>query len=177
MVRPQAAIFANRLASVFPRGVASHPAGASSTVNPKQIAHLPPVLRDGYLHAFTNALSTVFLVASAFALAWFIRQLPLRETVASTDLADTFAGPRDTDSLDVVILPRPGATYESTAAGRATQERLRATGEQRLTDLLECWQPDQHPDLARFIERLAREYFVDDSALRGRFQAPVGAAP
>ena len=60
-----------------------------------------------------------------------------------------------------------------TAAGHATQERLRATGEQRLTDLLECWQPDQHPDLARFIDRLAREFFVDDSALRGRIQAPA----
>ena len=105
------AIFANRLASelksVFPTGVAGH-AATGSTVDPKQIAALPSVLRVGYLHAFTNALSTVFLVASAFALvafalAWFIRQLPLRETVASPDMADTFAGPRDTDSLAVVI--------------------------------------------------------------------------
>jgi EmrB/QacA subfamily drug resistance transporter len=280
------AIFANRLASelksVFPSGIAGH-AATGSTVDPKQIAALPPVLRDGYLHAFTNALSTVFLVASAFALvafglAWFIRQLPLRETVASPDMADTFAGPRDTDSLAVVIdqigrldrregareivrrialragveldptacwllaklsedasvslemlaertsvttatlvaardklldqglillcpdtgessvtegrsIPGTisdrgnasdrGATCELTAAGRATQDRLRSTGEQRLTDLLECWQPDQHPDLARFIDRLAREFFVDDSALRGRIQAPptpAGAA-
>jgi hypothetical protein len=66
-----------------------------------------------------------------------------------------------------------GATCELTAAGRATQDRLRSTGEQRLTDLLECWQPDQHPDLARFIDRLAREFFVDDSALRGHIQAPT----
>jgi EmrB/QacA subfamily drug resistance transporter len=271
------AIFANRLSSelksVFPAGAAGH-ANTGATVNPAEIAKLPSSLRDGYLHAFTNALSTVFLVASAFALvafglAWFIRQLPLRETVASPDMADTFAGPRDTDSLAVVIdqigrldrregareiirrvalragvdldptacwllaklsedasvsldvlaervnaatvtlteardrllaqgliLVRPspgdnsvtgarsipggisdrGATYELTAAGRATQERLRSTGEQRLTDLLECWQPDQHPDLARFIDRLAREFFVDDSALRGRIQAPTPVA-
>jgi EmrB/QacA subfamily drug resistance transporter len=278
------AIFANRLASelkrVFPARSIGSP--SSSTVNPKQIAALPPLLRSGYLHAFTNALSTVFLVASAFALvafalAWFIRQLPLRETVASPDLADTFAGPRDTDSLAVVIdrigrldrregareiirrvalragveldpgacwllakltenasvsldalaeranittatlaaardqlldqgliLLRPsledasvagrqsmpsasseqgaasdqGAGYELTAAGHATLERLRSTGAQRLTDLLECWQPDQHPDLARFIDGLAREFFVDDAALRGRIQGPVpvGAA-
>jgi MFS family permease len=277
------AIFANRLASelksVFPKGVAGH-AASGTTVDPKQIAALPAVLRGGYLHAFTNALSTVFLVASAFALvafglAWFIRQLPLRETVASPDMADTFAGPRDTDSLAVVIdqigrldrregareiirrvalragveldptacwllaklsgdpsvsldalaeranvapvtltaardrllaqgliLPRPspsdtsstadgrsipavdagrggmpdrGAAYELTAAGHATQELLRSTGEQRLTDLLECWKPDQHPDLARFIDRLAREFFVDDSALRGQIETPAPA--
>jgi EmrB/QacA subfamily drug resistance transporter len=265
------AIFANRLASELKSVLPAGHAATGSTVDPKQIAALPPVLRDGYLHAFTNALSTVFLVASAFALvafglAWFIRQLPLRETVASPDMADTFAGPRDTDSLAVVIdqigrldrregareivrrialragveldptacwllarlsedafvslevlaeragvatatltaardklldqglillRPDPGessvtegrsipgatsdrdATYELTAAGRATQDRLRSTGEQRLTDLLECWQPDQHPDLARFIDRLAREFFVDDSALRGHIQAPA----
>jgi DNA-binding MarR family transcriptional regulator len=73
-------------------------------VNPQQIAHLPTPLRLGYLHAFTNSLSTVFLVASgitvaAFAASWFIRQLPLRETVATGDLADTYAAPRDADSL------------------------------------------------------------------------------
>jgi EmrB/QacA subfamily drug resistance transporter len=261
------AIFANRLSSELKSVLPAGHAATASTVDPKQIAALPPVLRDGYLHAFTNALSTVFLVASVFALvafvlAWFIRQLPLRETVASPDLADTFAGPRDTDSLAVVIdqigrldrregareivrrialragveldptacwllaklsgdasvslgvlaerasvttatltaardelldqglillrpdpgessvtegRPTPGATYELTTAGRATQDRLRSTGEQRLTDLLECWQPDQHPDLARFIDRLAREFFVDDSALRGQIQTPAPA--
>ena len=104
------AIFSNRLSSelrsVLPAGAAH--ANTGSTVNPKEIAGLPPLLRDGYLHAFTNALSTVFLVASAFAivafaLSWFIRQLPLRETVASPDMADTFASPRGADSLDVVI--------------------------------------------------------------------------
>ncbi len=105
------AIFSNRLAtelrSVFPAGAAGH-AGTGAQVSPKAIAHLPPTLRSGYLHAFTNSLSTVFLVACAFALvafalSWFIRQLPLRETVASADLAETFAAPQSTDSLTVII--------------------------------------------------------------------------
>jgi EmrB/QacA subfamily drug resistance transporter len=293
------AIFSNRLSSelksVFPTGsIGSSPAHAGSsagTVNPKEIAALPAALRDGYLHAFTNALSTVFLVASAFAilafaLSWFIRQLPLRETVASTDMADTFAGPRDVDSLEVVIdkigrmdrregareiirrvalragvnldpascwllarlsehpparisslaarahvkpstlvhardrllelglivpesapTPQPTRaaasgreppagepaaatgnrstatgppdatlTYGLTAAGHSTLERLTATGEERLTDLLECWRPDQHADLARFIANLAHEFFIDDSALRESIQPAVGAA-
>jgi EmrB/QacA subfamily drug resistance transporter len=253
------AIFANRLTSelklALPASAASH-ANAGGGVNPKQIAQLPPLLRDGYLHAFTNALSTVFLVASAFAVAafvlsWFIRQLPLRETVASTDMADTFAGPREIESLEVVIdkigrldrregareivrrialragveldptacwllaklsedqpLPldalarrakvepvrltdardllldrgliapgaTPGVAFELTPAGQSVLKALRQTGEERLTDLLECWRPDEHADLARFIANLAHEFFIDDAALRGRMQTPVTAA-
>jgi len=256
------AIFANRLTnelkSVLGAGAAAH-TSTGGGVNPQQIAQLPSVLRIGYLHAFTNALNTVFLVASAvgimaFAFSWFIRQLPLRETVASSDMGDAFASPRDTDSLAVVIdqigrldrregareiirrvalragvdlsptacwllarlsedapvgvpvqlddlarrvhvettslnqardrlldqgmiAPGPGAVgaYELTAEGRTTLERLRATGEARLTDLLECWRPDQHADLARFIATLAHEFFIDDSALRGRIQAPTAS--
>jgi len=260
------AIFSNRLSSelksVFPPGAASH-VNTGSQVNPKEIAHLPAVLRSGYLHAFTSSLSSVFLVASAFAvvafvLSWFIRELPLRETVASSDMGDAFASPRDADSLAVVIdkigrldrregareivrrvalragvelgptacwllaklsedpsapLERlagrahveiltleqardrlldsgliaagpdpdpdpgpgrgPGATYELTADGQVILGRLRTTGEERLTDLLECWRPDEHEDLARFIAGLAREFFLDDSALRGRIRAPA----
>jgi EmrB/QacA subfamily drug resistance transporter len=253
------AIFANRLTSelkrVLPAGAAAH-ANTGGGVNPKQIAQLPPLLRDGYLHAFTNALSTVFLVASAFAVAafvlsWFIRQLPLRETVASADMGDAFASPQGTDSLAVVInkigrldrregareivrrialragveldpaacwllaklsedgevplyglahradvriatlndardrlLARglivpgdgPGAIYELTSDGHATLERLRATGEQRLNALLECWRPDEHEDLARSIAELAREFLIDDAALRGSMQTPAAAA-
>jgi EmrB/QacA subfamily drug resistance transporter len=253
------AIFANRLTSelksVFPKGVAGQ-ASTGSQVNPQEIARLPSLLRAGYLHAFTNALSTVFLVASAFAivafaLSWFIRQLPLRETVASTDMADTFGGLRDTDSLEVVIDKvgrldrREGAreivrriavragveldptacwllarlsreaevsldglaerarvesttltdardrlldgglivserdsagAYALTADGRLTLERLRDVGEQRLSDLLECWRPEEHADLARFIANLAHEFLIDDSALRGQILRPVAVA-
>ena len=272
------AIFANRLSNELKRALPAGAAHASSgsEVNPKAIAKLPPMLRGGYLHAFTHALSTVFLVASAvavvaFAFSWFIRQLPLRETVASADMGDAFASPRDTDSLAVVInkigrldrregaheiirrvalragvdldpaacwlLARlsehaavrlsdlaqrasvrastladardrllemgliaegsraaeqshapggsePGASargataYELTADGNATLERLRITGEERLSDLLECWRPDEHADLTRLIATLAREFFVDASALRGDIQAPlVSTAP
>ncbi|MEA2201040.1 MAG: hypothetical protein QOI89_1636 [Solirubrobacteraceae bacterium] len=103
------AIFSNRLRSelksVLPAGARAQ--AASGGVNPRQIAHLPPPLRLDYLQAFTHSISTVFLVASgfgavAFGLAWLIRELPLRETVASGDLADTYAQPRDTDSLEVL---------------------------------------------------------------------------
>src|ERR1035441_9750176 len=105
------AIFSNRLSaelkSALPPGAAAQ-AGGGSQVSPAQIAHLPAGLRTSYLHAFTNSLDRVFVVAAAVAVAafvfsWFIRELPLRETVAGTDMADTFATPRDTDSLAVII--------------------------------------------------------------------------
>jgi DNA-binding MarR family transcriptional regulator len=68
-----------------------------------------------------------------------------------------------------LLAPCPAdiSAYELTAAGHATLERLTQTGEQRLADLLEDWRPEENPDLARLIVNLAREFFVDTSALRG----------
>ena len=251
------AIFSNRLSSqlksVLPAGSASS-SHAASTISAKAIAKLPPTLRDGYLHAFTSSLSTVFEVAAAvavvaFAFSWFIRQLPLRETVATGDLGDTFATPRDTDSLAVIVNKigqlerregarqlvervaaragvdlRPAAcwllarlsadpslrledlqqrtqiplqtlhdardtllerglihttqapgTFELTAEGHAILDRLTATGAERLSELLECWRPEEHPDLARLIGTLAREFFIDTSPLRGTPALPATA--
>jgi EmrB/QacA subfamily drug resistance transporter len=249
------AIFSNRLStelkSILPASAAHH-ANAGAQVSPNQIAHLPTVLRTGYLHAFTNSLNTVFLVASgvavvAFALAWFIRELPLRDTVSTGDLGDTFAAPQDTDSLSLIIdkigrldrregareiirrvalradveidpvacwllarlsedshqdldglsrrarlegatlarardeLTRRGlievdsSSCELTAEGRATLARLTQTGEQRLSDLLADWRPEEHEDLARLIVSLAGEFFIDTSAL-SRNATPATAA-
>jgi EmrB/QacA subfamily drug resistance transporter len=243
------AIFSNRLsselASVLPAGARAHAHGGSE-VNPQQIAHLPAALHTGYLHAFTNSLSSVFLVAAivgtaAFALSWFIREVPLRETVTTGDLNDTYATPRDSASLAELVnmigrlerregareiitrvaaragvelgpaacwllarlsedgtadigelaasvdiqletltgareelarthmiepSPHDGGGYELSADGTAALERLSNTGEQRLTDLLEDWRPEEHEDLARLIVTLAREFFVDTSAFR-----------
>jgi EmrB/QacA subfamily drug resistance transporter len=101
------AIFSNRLGeqlkSALPPGAAAR-AGSGAEVNPKQIAGLSPQLHLDYLHAFTSSLNRVFLVASvvalvAFVLSWFIRELTLRDTVSSADLGDTYAAPREADSL------------------------------------------------------------------------------
>ena len=253
------AIFANRLRnelmSLLPAGAASR-VGAGAQVNPKQIDALPPPLRASYLHAFTSSLNTVFEVAAAvalvaFAVSWLIRELPLRDTVATGDTARTYVAPRDADSLAEIVnmigrkdrregareivqrvaaragvelspaacwlLARlsdpdcPGSRalaaafvvdqarleqaeqellkgelivasdtarsgFELSAAGHATLERLTETGEQRLSELLECWRPQEHEDLARLIAALAREFFIDASALDPR-PAIASAAP
>jgi EmrB/QacA subfamily drug resistance transporter len=251
------AIFSNRLStelhSLLPAGAAAH-TGGGGEVNPAQIAHLPAALRTGYLQAFTNALNSVFLVAAgvavaAFVTSWFIRQLPLRETVSTGDLADTYAAPREADSLAEIanmlgrldrregareivtrvaaragvelgpaacwLLARlsvdgslslaelaqsvqirlqtlqgaqqellgaglivagaaPRTSDRLTAEGHATLERLTATGEQRLADLLEDWRPEEHAELAGLIATLAREFFVDASELCAPLGVGVG---
>ncbi|HMD52393.1 MAG TPA: MDR family MFS transporter [Solirubrobacteraceae bacterium] len=241
------AIFSNRLSdelkTFLPASAAAH--ASTGEVNPKQLTRLPPELRASYVHAFTSALSSVFLVAAAigvaaFVLSWFVRELPLRKTVTTGDLSDTYAAPRDGASLVEVVNQigrlerRQGATeivtrvaaragvelspaacwllarlseddapglsqlsgavdvrlitltraqdellqrgliapshdtssgMQLTAAGHAALERLSATGEQRLADLLECWRPEEHAELAGLIASLAREFFIDPSAL------------
>jgi EmrB/QacA subfamily drug resistance transporter len=255
------AIFANRLREqlklVLPPGAAAR-AGSTAEVNPKQIARLPPQLHADYLHAFTHSLSSVFITASGFAvvgfvLSWFIRELKLRETVATGDLSDTYAAPRDADSLAEIVnklgrvdrregarelvmrvaaragvdlspaacwllarlsedhapdlaalsarfdvdsetlaaareelarkhLIDPSASDPSvdalTASGHATLERLVATGEQRLSDLLEGWRPEEHEELARMIATLAQQFFIDGSALCAPARhSPAAQAP
>ena len=63
--------------------------GTEGGVNPAQIERLPAPLHDAYIASFTDALHSVFVVATcvmvvAFLLAWFIQEKPLRQTVESS---------------------------------------------------------------------------------------------
>ena len=102
-------IFANRLtaelASALPRNAAGGSLGTGAGLNTAALKKLPVPIHDAYLTAFTNALSTVFVVgacvaALAFLLSWLLPERPLRETVtASTGIGESFAVPKTTDSL------------------------------------------------------------------------------
>jgi hypothetical protein len=68
-----------RLAPIMPQG-----AETLSSLSPASLQRLPPVLRDDYLQAFAGSLHTVYLAAAcvvvlAFALAWLIEDIPLRD--------------------------------------------------------------------------------------------------
>ncbi len=97
------AIFANRLATelagTLPPGV-EPPAAAS----PELVGQLPPEIRGPYLEAFTAALGPIFAVAAAvsllaFALTWLLREVPLRKSAAAEGITESFAMPREAESL------------------------------------------------------------------------------
>jgi DNA-binding MarR family transcriptional regulator len=87
------AIFANRLAANLARDLPPTVAaqiGGQGEPSVAQLHALPPGLRSAYLTAFTGAFGAVFLTAAgvslaAFALTWFIPQLPLRASAAVPD--------------------------------------------------------------------------------------------
>jgi EmrB/QacA subfamily drug resistance transporter len=96
------AIFTNRLAHEL-AGSPAEQAGSGS-IDPSALQELPAAVRDGYTGAFTDALSTVFLVAAAivlvaFLLSWMIEERPLRQTVDTAGVGEAFASPTSGDSL------------------------------------------------------------------------------
>jgi hypothetical protein len=102
------AIFANRLSALLTARLPSGgPGGAGlrgAGINPAQVDALPAPLRSAFVSSFTDALTTVFLVAAAvcavaFVLTWFIPERPLRRTVETASLDETFAPPRDATSM------------------------------------------------------------------------------
>ncbi len=159
-------IFANRLsaelASALPRS-AGGSLGTGSSLNTAALKKLPPQVHEAYLTAFTNALSTVFIVAAcvaavAFLLSWLIEQRELRETVtASTGIGESFAAPKPTDSL--------------AEASRALSVLIGREGRRELVaGLVERAGVDLSPAAAWLIVRLQEttpRSRVDPAALRG----------
>ena len=85
------AIFMNRLDGELARSL---PPGAHAPAHasPALIHHLPPAIHTLYIEAVAVALHPVFLTAGAvmlgaFALAWRLRDVPLRETTRSAEVA------------------------------------------------------------------------------------------
>ena len=82
-------IFATRLSNGLahlPRRVAAH-LGSGVHLNPEQAKRLPPQVHASFLDAFAHALHGVFLwgmamAAIPFVLSWFLKEVPLRTTVA-----------------------------------------------------------------------------------------------
>jgi EmrB/QacA subfamily drug resistance transporter len=110
------AIFAARLASVLAHllpGTAR--ATGAGALNPETMSQLSPALRGIYVRAFTESLSTVFVVATAialfgFLLTWLTPERPLRATVAAVsgsegvgEVGAAFAMPTDGASEAYVL--------------------------------------------------------------------------
>ena len=94
------AVFSNVLAGDIARALhgVSLPGGitAGTGASPAVLAHLPPAVHAGYIAGFSQALHTVFVVATpigavAFLLSFLLKEVPLRETSRAVDRADSTA--------------------------------------------------------------------------------------
>lgn len=106
-------VFSSRLAdnlvSVF-AGATLPPGFESARLqsDPRAVATLPPALRAPVLHAYSDAVTNVFLWALpvavlAFVLAWFLKEQPLRGSVTVPDGSETLAAnPVERSSLDEI---------------------------------------------------------------------------
>ncbi|MER6914317.1 MDR family MFS transporter [Streptomyces sp. NPDC000594] len=93
-------VFTNGLHSRLDAVLAGRPVppGASAAIaaDPKAIASLPAALRMPVKHAFSEAITQVFLYAVpvvllAFVVAWFLKEDPLRGSVTAPDPTQTLA--------------------------------------------------------------------------------------
>src|SRR3989442_8066760 len=103
------AIFSNQLASHLASLASRLSSGInlSSAESVAAIQHLPTALRAEVVHAYTQSLSTVFLVtvpmvALAFLLSWLLPEVRLRTTTQATDMGHTFAMPTTRTSQEEI---------------------------------------------------------------------------
>jgi MFS family permease len=103
------AVFTNKLTSeLADAGASGSQLSGAGALDTTQLAQLPPAQHEVFTHAFTDSISTVFVVATvavavAFLLTWLIEERPLRQTVETADLNEAFAAPTEGDSLHLVI--------------------------------------------------------------------------
>jgi hypothetical protein len=93
------AIFNSRLLAELPQYLPAsalrHLSGSGISINPAQINALPPAQRHGFVEAFSHAIHSVFLfgvpfMVVAFALTWFLKEVPLRtQAFVSTETEST----------------------------------------------------------------------------------------
>lgn len=102
-------VYASRLEHGIAAALAAHPLPAGVdprvTQSPEALHRLPPAVAAPIVHAYAQALHVVFLAGVpvalvAFALSWFLKEVPLRGTsrAAATDIGDGFAMPEPTDA-------------------------------------------------------------------------------
>jgi EmrB/QacA subfamily drug resistance transporter len=247
------AIYANVLAHKLTPIIADLPKGASKsnlqTQDPTalhELAHLFPLVYDKLLIAITSSIQTVFLVAVpiavlAFALSWFLPELPLRKSISTLEVSEGFGLPEPRSSIEeiqlslerianrenrvelyqtlaqragvelppqscwllyrladrpaetvpevarrlkvsrdilehavrglvaagMVIVVQRGADHDVTLtpAGLAAMARLTEARRSGLTELLEGWNPREHPEIIAMVKELASSLLADDDRL------------
>jgi EmrB/QacA subfamily drug resistance transporter len=146
------AVFANRLASemaaalrdrVLPPGFNSE----AATADPESLKRLPADLHAAIVHAYALALQPVFLIAVpialvAFAVSWFLREVPLREV----PLRGAAGAPDIGEGLGATAPGRSSVDEVERALSRLAGADIRRRGYERLAALAgldlpagSCW--------------------------------------
>jgi EmrB/QacA subfamily drug resistance transporter len=117
------AIFSNRLPDELAGIAGLPPELASGSVTGADVARLSPDVRTAFVGAYSDALTTIFLVcapiaALAFVLAWLLPEKPLRRTIEATGVGEAFAAPKHPDPLAEI------ERALSTLARRDSRERI-----------------------------------------------------
>jgi EmrB/QacA subfamily drug resistance transporter len=110
------AIFASRLTAQIkhlPASAARHLTGGVH-LTPQQAKSLPPAVHSEFLHAFAHALHGVFLWGMLmsvvpFVLAWLLREVPLRTTVARPAEVTAAAGATGATGAEAIAKPADAA--------------------------------------------------------------------
>ncbi|MEO5903065.1 MAG: MFS transporter [Gemmatimonadaceae bacterium] len=169
------AIFSSQLSAHMARLLPAGAAAAGGTgMNPRAILALPASTRILYGAAFTQSLSTLFLVATSIGVVGFLLALALpdrqlRSTIAAnagdvgTEMGEAFSMPTDTDSFPIVM--RALGMVADRDVQREYIERLvkRAgiTMSPAAAWLLLRIEDDPHTD----VQSLARAYGLDANTL------------
>ena len=116
----------HNLQRYLPPGAQGANAGEVQT-DPAQLKQLPAPVYEGIVQAFAASLDTVFLAAVpfallAFALSWLLKEVPLRKTVETSGMAESYAMPRQDSSAREI--ERALMTLESRESRRRIYERI-----------------------------------------------------
>ncbi|MFJ8080885.1 DHA2 family efflux MFS transporter permease subunit [Streptomyces sp. NPDC096205] len=165
-------VFAGRLGDKLSdafRGAQLPPGVSADSLasDPRGIGSLPPPLRPAALHAYSSAITDVFLYAApvallGFVLAWFLREDRLRASVTAPDVTETLASnPVERSSYDEVC--RALSTLGTREGRREVYRRITARAGY---DLL--------PAASWLLLRIKRYGAVEPAVLADRTPVPLG---
>ncbi|MFI7103069.1 DHA2 family efflux MFS transporter permease subunit [Streptomyces sp. NPDC050161] len=165
-------IFANNLGPRIADAVAGRqlpPGVTPSTIaeDPRVVSQLPASLRTGVLDAYSVSITDVFLYAVpvvlvAFALAWFLREEPLRSSVTAPDTTEVLSSN-----------PVERSSYDECA--RALSKLGSMEGRRRIYETItERAGLDLKPAASWLLLRIQRHGTVEPALLAERTSVPLG---
>jgi DNA-binding MarR family transcriptional regulator len=187
------AIFANQLSTKLAQYLPPGAAGAmKGNTSPEALKQMPPEILTGYIRAFAESLQSVFLLAVplavlAFALTWLLREVPLRKTVETDGLGESFAMPKDPSSL--AVIERALSDLARYDTRHRMYERIAARAGVQLAPLA-CWllaricdtQPVSQGDLAHKLHMAPSQFDaplheLEQKGLVRLTESPAGGEP